>query len=94
MHESLDFDLRSSLRSRPDMRAGDWQQWLNSLPCDTVDLAEVETDLQRQIVLAEARFRAAVWLGYNRVEERAARIEIMELNSKLIAIQMRVNVAS
>ncbi|UQN09295.1 hypothetical protein [Deinococcus sp. QL22] len=76
------------------MRAGDWQHWLNSLPCDAVHLAGVETDLQRQIVLAEARFRAAVWLGNNRVEERAARVEVIELNSKLMAIQMRVNVAS
>ncbi|MFB9994813.1 hypothetical protein ACFFLM_22935 [Deinococcus oregonensis] len=75
------------------MRARDWQQWLNDLPGDAVGLQQVETELHHQIVLSEAKFRATVWLGSSRAEERLARLELTELNSKLMAIQMRSNVA-
>lgn len=75
------------------MRAADWQQWLGSLPGDAVGLQQIEAELHRQIVLAEARFRAAVWQGNNRVEERAARVQVIELNSKLMATRTRSSVA-
>lgn len=76
------------------MRAADWQRWLDCLPSDPAGLEALEADLHRRIALAEARFRAAVWLGTNRVEERAARLEITELNSQLMAVQLRPAVAS
>lgn len=78
---------------RASVRAVEWQRWLSSLPTDLAELRAVQADLGRQIVQAEARLRRAVNLGKNRLEERAARVELTELNSKLMAIQTRLTAA-
>ncbi|MFB9992500.1 hypothetical protein ACFFLM_11030 [Deinococcus oregonensis] len=75
------------------MKASEWQQWLSSLPADLVGLQALQADLGRQIVQAEARLRRAVSRGNDRIEERAARVELTELNSKLMTIQTRLTAA-
>jgi len=71
----------------------EWQRWLSSLPADLLGLQSVQADLERQIIQAETRLKRAVGQGHDRVEERAARVELTELNSKLMTIQTRLTAA-
>ncbi|THF69983.1 hypothetical protein E7T06_09515 [Deinococcus sp. Arct2-2] len=75
------------------MKAVEWQRWLASLPTDLAGLQMIRTDLQKEIVQAETRLRSAVNQGKNRGEERAARVELTELNSKLMPVQTRLTAA-
>lgn len=75
------------------MKAVEWQQWLSSLPTDLAGLQLVRADLHREIVRAETRLRTAVNQGKSRGEERAARVELTELNSKLMTVQTRLTAA-
>ncbi|WP_019010489.1 hypothetical protein [Deinococcus aquatilis] len=75
------------------MKAAEWQRWLSSLPVDLPGLQAVQEDLGRQIVQAETRLRSAVGRGNDRLEERAARVELTELNSKLMTVQTRLTAA-
>ncbi|UQN08591.1 hypothetical protein [Deinococcus sp. QL22] len=74
------------------MRESDWRLWLEGLPLTRPQLHEVQAELQRQIALTEARLSAALWQG-NKQSQRTLRIELNELNSKLMLIQTRVNAA-
>jgi hypothetical protein len=75
------------------VKAAEWQRWLSSLPANVADLQALQADLGRQIVQAEARLRTAVSRGNDRAEERAARVQLTELNSKLMTVQTRLTAA-
>lgn len=75
------------------MKAVEWQRWLSSLPADLLGLQAVRADLERQVLQAETRLKTAVGQGKDRAEERAARVELTELNSKLMTIQTRLTAA-
>ncbi len=75
------------------MKAVEWQQWLSALPTDLPQLQTLQADLGRQIVQAETRLRTAVGRGNDRAEERAARVQLTELNSKLMTVQTRLTAA-
>ncbi|UQN04881.1 hypothetical protein [Deinococcus sp. QL22] len=61
------------------------------MPSTRPHLHEVGAELERQAVVTEAQLRAAIWQG-NKAQERAARIQLNELNSKLLLIHARVRV--
>ena len=74
------------------MRESDWRVWLDGLPLTRPQLQDVQAQLQRQIVLIEGRLSTAIWQR-DTPGQRAFRIELNELNSKLMLIHTRVNAA-
>lgn len=71
------------------MKESDWRAWLESLPSSRPHLHQIKAELERQVTDTETRLRAATWQG-NRAEDRALRIELNDLNSKLLLIHSRV----
>ncbi|MFB9991566.1 hypothetical protein ACFFLM_06245 [Deinococcus oregonensis] len=64
------------------MRDSDWQMWLEGLPTTRPELRELQTQVERQVVWAEAQLNTAIWHRDKR-EERVKRVELNDLNSKL-----------
>jgi hypothetical protein len=73
------------------MRESDWRAWLDGLPTTRSGLHEVEAELNWQVVAMEAQLTAAVWQR-QRGDERAKRIELNELNSKLMLIHSQLKI--
>ncbi|MFB9991095.1 hypothetical protein ACFFLM_03735 [Deinococcus oregonensis] len=71
------------------MRESEWRAWLQSLPTGRARLQGVQAELEWQVTATDARLTAAVWQG-NKAGERAIRIELNELNSKLLLIRSQI----
>jgi hypothetical protein len=71
------------------MRESEWRTWLQGLPAGRAPLQSVQAELEWQAMATEARLTEAVWQR-NRASERAIRIELNELNSKLLLIRSQL----
>lgn len=71
------------------MREVEWRAWLESLPSDRSQLQDVRAELAREVAMIEARLTAAIWQRH-KSDERAVRIELNELNSKLMLIHSQL----
>ncbi|MDB5046879.1 MAG: hypothetical protein JWQ08_2929 [Deinococcus sp.] len=62
---------------------------MQGLPAGRAPLQSVQAELEWQAMATEARLTEAVWQR-NRASERAIRIELNELNSKLLLIRSQL----
>ncbi|UQN10124.1 hypothetical protein [Deinococcus sp. QL22] len=72
------------------MKTGEWAVWVNHLPAEPSELQQVVAQLQRQVGQAEDRLANVLIMGGNSQAHRYTRIEIAELNSKLLWLQRQV----